>query len=713
MATPRDAIATPRWVASRAGSAGAVIVGLASGVVYLNALPNGFTYDDVPVVLRNPATEVQAPWWEAWRRPWWRMGEWAGDADRPYRPLTVQIFALERRVWGDWPLPYHALNLVLHACNSIAVYLLARRFSAGGGVAMLTGVCFAIHPIHTEAVSNIVGRAELLSVGGMLLAVLLFDRYRRAAVIRVPAAWWIGITLASAVAVFSKERGVAVVVLLVAWQVWTRRQAGSIAGLRRPVLGLLLLPMLLVGIYIWLRLEVCGSLLFLGQRYGPDNVLRDAGWLARMCTPFALLGRYLLLMVWPDPLRCNYSVDVLHPVSTLLDGPLWVGIGFVASVCWAGAISGPQRSIRVLLAICFAATYFPASNSLVLVETLFAERWFYGPAVWLCVGVVVAVEPWVQARLRAAPSSAWLLLACAVIVFCGLATRTVLRNPAWSSNEVLFVGDLRRMEPGRRSAHLCCLVGRQHFARGELDAAEGLFREAAAIFPDFPEYYQELGKVALAKGDSSAAVAWLERAFALQRRNTTTQALLAVARARDRGVDLYAHLSAARAAAERQPGEVSTVRHWARLAEQIDPAEAVRAYRRLITLVPNDPAAWNGLAYALGRSGQPDLAAERYQFVTRRWPDNWEAHGNLATLLMDAGAPGRYDPAAAIEHARRAVQLNPSHWQLRANLAEVLANCGLPLEAAALFEHLAAEVPPESAEHQLCLQRAAALRGGR
>ncbi len=159
------------WCARR----GALCVGLAAIVVYLNALPNGFTYDDVPVIIENPATDPGAPWWEPWRRTWWSLGEWAGDADRPYRPLTVQTFALERRLFGDQPLPFHAANVLLHAAISVAVWWLARRLGASALGGLLAGMLFAVHPIHTEAVTNIVGRAELMSIGGMLLAVRLYD----------------------------------------------------------------------------------------------------------------------------------------------------------------------------------------------------------------------------------------------------------------------------------------------------------------------------------------------------------------------------------------------------------------------------------------------------------------------------------------------------------------------------------------------------------
>lgn len=735
------------WFADR----GALCVAAVAMVVYLNSLPNGFTYDDVPVIVNNPATDPSNPWFEPWRRTWWNLGEWAGDADRPYRPLTVATFALERRLFGDRPLPFHLFNVLLHAANSVGVWWLARRVGAGATSALLAGVLFAVHPIHTEAVANIVGRAELLSTGGILLAVRLYDVHlRRSARGSTPelahtgvrevapatvggclilgsgSSWrvigsFLGALLASGVAIFSKERGVAVVAVLAAWHVWAQidlRRSGmeqQIPSRRKMWLGWLkpVAPVLLiVALYLWLRYDISGTLLFAGQRYGPDNPLREADVLARVLTPFALLGRYLFLMVWPARLLCNYSVNVLLPANTPVDGLFILGsLALVLAICVA-LTSLRNRPAWALSAFCFAAMYCLASNSVLLLETLFAERWFYGPAVWLLLMVALMFDRVreIVAR-RAYKLRPAMVTGCVALVLAGFALRTVLRNPDWRNNEVLFKGDLGRMDPGRRSAHLCYLVGNQQLRVGELESAEALLLEAASIFPDYPQYYQALGKTYLAMNRLGPAARWLERAFFLERRNTETQALLEIAQSRERGVDLLASLAAARQTARERQNDIDAVRRWAALAEKVDLPEAATAYRRLTQLAPDNPAGWNGLAYVLGNSGQIPEAVGVYHKMLARWPDNWEAHTNLATLLMNPADRQHHDPEKAIEHARRAVALKPGALQLQLNLAEVLAHCGRQTEAAELFEKLSNRSTTGSEQQRFYRERAAYLRG--
>ncbi|MCH8963688.1 MAG: tetratricopeptide repeat protein [Planctomycetes bacterium] len=480
-----------------------------------------------------------------------------------------------------------------------------------------------------------------------------------------------------------------------------------------------------VVVYLFLRVEISGTLFFAGDRYGPDNPLREADALARVLTPFALLGRYLWLVIVPARLLCNYSVNVLQSTESLLDPFFITGIVFVVIVAVVAVKRFRSEPAWLLLVFCFAATYFLASNSVILLETLFAERWFYGPAVWLCVAVGLMFDRVAARRRKSAQARPAVVTFCIGAVLAGLAGRSMLRNAEWADNDTLFGSDLARMEPGRRSSHLCYLVGDGHRARGEralargdlktagqeLAQAEALLLEAAAIFPDYPDYYRALGQTYLAMNQPDEAVRWLEKAWLHQRRDAAIQRLLETARSRQRGIDLPAALQAARQAAQDQPDDADTVRRWAELAEKIDLLQATDAYRRLTELAPDDVTSWTGLAYALAGSGRVGEAVAAYGNILSRWPANWEAHVNLAMLLMNSADRQHYEPAQAIEHARRAVALNPDAIQVRINLAEVLARCGQTEEAANMFDLFADQAPAGSEQEKLYRKQADSLRG--
>lgn len=106
------------------------------------------------------------------------------------------------RVWG-----YHAVNVLLHAIVSCLVVLVCKRLLTRPSFTTLlvTGLAFALHPVHTEAVSGLVGRAEILSGLFFCLSMLTYHRAEGNALLVLPA-----VVLAAAAAL-SKEQGVTVI----------------------------------------------------------------------------------------------------------------------------------------------------------------------------------------------------------------------------------------------------------------------------------------------------------------------------------------------------------------------------------------------------------------------------------------------------------------------------------------------------------------------
>ena len=80
------------------------------------------------------------------------------------------------------------------------------------------GLLFAVHPIHTEAVSSIVGRAEILSGLFFLLAFLVYTMALTDPLNGVWSKAKVGWSLAAAgAAVLCKEQGVTVIALMIAY----------------------------------------------------------------------------------------------------------------------------------------------------------------------------------------------------------------------------------------------------------------------------------------------------------------------------------------------------------------------------------------------------------------------------------------------------------------------------------------------------------------
>jgi hypothetical protein len=148
-----------------------VLVALAGSV---SGLGNGFAYDDIPIILENPMVgSLHAPW-EYLSDSYW--GPSRGNS--LYRPLTIAMFSLQWAVGGGAPFPFHLVNVLLYAGTAVAVLMLLRALLPSWA-ALLGALVWAAHPVHVEAVANVVGQSEMLAGIPMLVAVTLYLRARR------------------------------------------------------------------------------------------------------------------------------------------------------------------------------------------------------------------------------------------------------------------------------------------------------------------------------------------------------------------------------------------------------------------------------------------------------------------------------------------------------------------------------------------------------
>src|ERR1041385_5082473 len=98
---------------------GILVAGLAAATA-APSLGNGFVYDDLPAIVENPLLHSLANSAQIWVSSYWRAGPL-------YRPLTVQLFALEWRAGGGAPWPFHLVNIALYAAVAWLVYRLDRK----------------------------------------------------------------------------------------------------------------------------------------------------------------------------------------------------------------------------------------------------------------------------------------------------------------------------------------------------------------------------------------------------------------------------------------------------------------------------------------------------------------------------------------------------------------------------------------------------------
>lgn len=155
----------------------------------------------------------ETPWTNIFYDDFWGTLLTHSGSHKSYRPLCTLSFRLNHAVGGLEPWGYHLVNVVLHGAVTGLFTSLARLLLGGGLWSLLAGLLFASHPIHTEAVAGVVGRADEGAALFFLLSLLCYIRHcrlrGRAGSWRI-VAWFLGSLGCAACSMLWKELGVTV-----------------------------------------------------------------------------------------------------------------------------------------------------------------------------------------------------------------------------------------------------------------------------------------------------------------------------------------------------------------------------------------------------------------------------------------------------------------------------------------------------------------------
>ncbi len=121
-------------------------------------------------------------------------------------------------IHGEDTFGYHLVNVMLHAITSHLLYFVGLIVFCGDkGMSLLAALLFAVHPIHTDAIDSIVGRAEALYAVFYLLSFLCY--VKSASEKSTNWRWFALSMLCFVISVLSKEMGVMVLATNLGWDI--------------------------------------------------------------------------------------------------------------------------------------------------------------------------------------------------------------------------------------------------------------------------------------------------------------------------------------------------------------------------------------------------------------------------------------------------------------------------------------------------------------
>ncbi len=406
-------------------------------LLYANTLGHDYCLDDFGAIKENWIVKGGLKNVGLLFNTEYRFGAWASPGSL-YRPFSLSMFAFEWGISEENPGFYHAMNAVYYAISAWVLWITWSRILVKYPplLAILTVLFFIAHPVHTEVVSNIKSRDEIMALMFGTISLYTIWRYFE----KGNNAWLITGLVSYALALFSKESSITFLALI-PLTIWYFTDQPISKNLK--VSALYLIP---AAIFLLKRKSVLDA-----QNYEEiysvlDNfMVNSANKVEYFASAFMMCWKYLFVLIFPHPLVSDMGYPQLQPVNfthweSSLGLLLYVGMGV-----WAVLNIGKKHLLS--FAILFYLIGFSLfSNIILMIGTSYGERLLYLPS-W---GFALALAWFILKIFKIDDAKSiwnpnnkgtlvWSIVGVILALYC---IKTVVRNNAWKNSGTLYAADL-------------------------------------------------------------------------------------------------------------------------------------------------------------------------------------------------------------------------------------------------------------------------------
>jgi len=383
-------------------------------LVYSPVLANGFIFFDDPGYVGNPyVLRGPTPAGLHWAFTVFLLGNWI--------PLTLLSHMLDARVFGAWAGGHHLTSVLLHAANTVLLFLALRRLTGARWPSVAVAALFALHPLHVESVAWVAERKDVLCAFFWMLTLLAYVRYAE----RPGTGRFLPVAAGFVAALMAKPMAISlpfVLLLLDAWPLgrWQPFERTSHHGASFPRIAFEKTPLFLIA-------AASSVVTILAQR--SDEALRSWDQYRvglRIANALVSYVRYLGKTVWPADLILFYP---FVPI------PAWQAIGagaLLAALCVLAALAARRRPHLLVGWLWYLGTLVPVIGLVQVGGQALADRYTYLPHVGLFVAAV-----WGGSELLRGPRSRRLVAAATGIALATLAAATVVQLGYWRDSTVM------------------------------------------------------------------------------------------------------------------------------------------------------------------------------------------------------------------------------------------------------------------------------------
>ncbi len=420
-----------------------IIIGF---VFYGNSFQNEYALDDGIVIQKNDYVQqglrgipkiMKTDAYDSFYRSMNAKQQLSGGR---YRPLSVVTFAIEQQLFGshekvkpetDVAMVRHIMNVLFFILSVVILlyFLQTYIFKDTPLVAFLTCLVFLIHPIHTEVISNVKSRDEILSFLFIVLTFIAAFKYRET---RKMFHLFIGL-LYYFCALLSKEYAVTLVVLIP--MLFYIVNGDTMKGALVAVIPYIFIA----AIYLLIRYSIVKAG---ATGENPDvlnNPFKFATDAEKWATKIEILNHYLKLLFFPYPLSSDYSYNTI-PYTNFTNPMVWFSILFHLSAVAATFWLFFKRNILSFALAFYLLHLLLVSNFIMNLGATMGERLVFhssfGFAIIIAIGINYLIQKVTVTNVRKIVTVCFICLisvSCLAFVFP--------RNAQWKNDTTLFIAD--------------------------------------------------------------------------------------------------------------------------------------------------------------------------------------------------------------------------------------------------------------------------------
>ena len=587
-----------------------------------------------------------------------------------YRPLSQITFIIEYELFGGsirdkvgfhqcpkneqlfsdsiLPVMQHGGNLILFILLCLSIYAVLKKLFPKFenekwyfSVPFLATLLFALHPLHTEAVANIKGRDEIMSMLGAILALYASLRF-----VSDRKWWWLLLSFAAMLfGIFSKENAITflAVVPLSLYFVDVPKKRGDYL--------LTLLPLVVAsGLFLAARTHALGGMM---NQSTSDLILNNpfihSTKAQTIATVILTWGIYLRLMIFPHPLTHDYYPHQIEITNFSNPAVLFITALIIGLIIFA-IKTLKQKNVVSYGILFFIITFSITSNLLFNVGTFMNERFLFTSLLGFTLIVAFLVQKLQKTKVSGKVMTVSVILLC--LLYGG---RTAARNLVWYDDIKLFTTDVKtsknsikcNVSAGGSYLKLYDRTGKKKY----LKLAEEHLLQAFKLGCNTAESYSLLGKLYFLKEDYDRARQCYEIILA---------------------TDPTDQLAANNLKLTKEVMRQNGAERVSKLLEENKVEEALTLANQLIEQNPTSAQLYNLLARIYGeKKGNIDIAISYLNKAIELDPNFVSAYENLGIAYATKG-----DFKKALELLNKALELDPENEHVKNNIAMLYSNMG-------------------------------------